>query len=76
MGGHNVFYIRAAAVGDFSIFSVDNRMEGVVLRKMFINKGKELFPEVCFECQIEWGAEVDSISVSVFSFFVVILISG
>ena len=37
MRGHNVFNIRAAAVGDFGIFSVDNWMKGVVLRKMLVN---------------------------------------
>ena len=37
MRGHNVFNIRAAAIGDFGIFSVDNRMKGVVLGKVLVN---------------------------------------
>ena len=37
MRGHNVFNIRAAAVGDFGIFSVDYWVKGVVLRKVLVN---------------------------------------
>ena len=54
---HNARYIRHAAVADFNIVPVENFMELVVLREMFVEKTVKFIGYVCLKILTVWRVE-------------------
>ena len=54
---HNGIHIRHAAVADFNIDPVENFMELVVLREIFVEKTEKFIGYVCLNVLTVWRVE-------------------
>ena len=54
---HNARYIRHVAVANFNIVPVENLMELVVLREMFVEKTEKFIGYVCLNVLTVWRVE-------------------
>lgn len=61
---HNARYIRHAAVADFNIVPVENFVELVVLREMFVEKTEKFKGYVCLNVLIVWRVEPGNVPFS------------
>ena len=62
MAGVDTAYVGETAIAYFQIISIEEFVQYVFFRKVFVNNFQELFGDICFHVQTIWWVEPNNIT--------------